>query len=191
MTGPSDLELLARLKGGDESALAHLLREYWPPLVAYAARLLQSHDAAQDMVQEAFVRLWQRRDEWSLEGSVRGLLYRITRNAALDVRRAQLARHQLVPASDDDAAAPPPDVRLEGMELEMKAADAVSRLPARRREVFLLARQDGLSYQEIALVLHLSPQTVANHMSLALRDLRQALSPFLDRDLSSEAEGAQ
>jgi RNA polymerase sigma-70 factor (ECF subfamily) len=68
---------------------------------------------------------------------------------------------------------------VQGAELQRLAAAAVSRLPERRREVFRLAREEGLSYQEIADILGLSTQTVANHMSLALADLRTALRPHI------------
>jgi RNA polymerase sigma-70 factor (ECF subfamily) len=67
------------------------------------------------------------------------------------------------------------------------AAAAVARLPDRRREVFRFAREEGLSYQEIAEVMNLSTQTVANHMSLAMADLRAALRPyFSDRTPSAQ-----
>jgi RNA polymerase sigma-70 factor (ECF subfamily) len=72
------------------------------------------------------------------------------------------------------------------------AAAAVTRLPERRREVFRLVREEGLSYQEIAEIMGLSTQTVANHMSLAMADLRAALKPhFPERTISTNgADGA-
>jgi len=75
----SDVPLLARMRSGDTGALDLLLEQYWAPLVTYSGRLLNSHDMAEDVVQEAFIRLWEHRERWSLEGSVRALLYKITR----------------------------------------------------------------------------------------------------------------
>ena len=75
-----------------------------------------------------------------------------------------------------------PDRTLELSELERAAAAAVASLPERRGEVFRLAREQALSYAEIADVMGLSVQTVANHMSLALSDLRAALRPHLDAE---------
>ena len=83
----SDVLLLARMRSGDAAALDLLLEQYWAPLVTYSGRLLNSHDMAEDVVQEAFIRLWEHRERWSLEGSVRALLYKITRNVATDVLR--------------------------------------------------------------------------------------------------------
>ena len=69
------------------------------------------------------------------------------------------------------------------------AAAAVARLPDRRREVFRLVREEGLSYKDVAELMELSSQTVANHMGLAMADLRTALKPFLSgRDESEEEE---
>jgi RNA polymerase sigma-70 factor (ECF subfamily) len=77
---------------------------------------------------------------------------------------------------------------VQGAELQRLAAAAVARLPERRREVFRLAREEGLSYQEIADILHLSLQTVANHTSLAMADLRTALRPYLSGQTDSNTE---
>jgi RNA polymerase sigma-70 factor (ECF subfamily) len=178
---PSDLVLLARIRSGDVEALEALLQEYWGSLKSYAARLLDSEDAADDLVQEAFIRLWEHRERWRLEGSVRALLYTITRNAALD-RRKSMRRRQRVQAGFQDLqrAVPTPAEQAEGRELHDAVQAAVADLPPRRKEVFMLARHDGLSYGQIAEVMGISIQTVANHFSLALADLRRSLADFLD-----------
>jgi RNA polymerase sigma-70 factor (ECF subfamily) len=79
---------------------------------------------------------------------------------------------------------------VHGAELKRLAAAAVAGLPPKRREVFRLVREEGLSYKEVAEALGLSPQTVANHMSLALADLRATLRPYLPVQDSSDAEGS-
>ena len=84
---------------------------------------------------------------------------------------------------DRPGPTPTPAEETIAADLRRAAAQAVSDLPPKRQEVFRLAREEGLSYAEIASVMDVSPQTVANQMSLALADLRRALSPFL-------AEGA-
>ncbi len=79
-----DQELISRLRAGDEQAVAKLLERHWSELVRYAYGLLGDWDGAEDVTQEAYVRLWANRNRWT-EGSSAALLYRITRNAALDV----------------------------------------------------------------------------------------------------------
>ena len=72
-----------------------------------------------------------------------------------------------------------PDRDVELSELDQAVASAIRKLPPRRREIFKLVRKSGFSYAEIAGIMGISRQTVANHMSLALSDLRVLLRPFL------------
>jgi RNA polymerase sigma-70 factor (ECF subfamily) len=171
-----DFELLPRIRNGDQDALATLIDRYWKPVVRYVAGLSGGMDAAEDAAQEAFVRLWERRGTLKASGSVRGLLFRMARNAALDEGRRRAARER----ADSRAPEVPgssPAHDLDNAELSDIVADAVSALPQRRRDVFLLVRHQGLSYKEVSQVLDLAPQTVANHLSMALADLRTALAP--------------
>ena len=172
-----DLSLMRRLRAGDEQALATLLSAHWTPVVSYAFGLLGRWDKAEDVAQDAFVRLWARRKKWS-SGSVGALVHRIARNAALDVlkspRHAAGREDPDMLASDDS-----PDRDVELSELNQAVSTAVGNLPPRRREIFKLVRESGFSYAEIAEIMEISKQTVANHMSLALTDLRVVLRPFL------------
>lgn len=179
-----DSELLERVRGGDAAALQGLLQNHWAPLVRYVRRMLPDPDDAQDIVQEAFVRLWTRRTRWKVEGSVRSLLFTITRNAALDELRRRTRRGRAARAFRGSTPPPLPSEVAAASALEQAAAAAVAALPPKRQEVFRLAREAGLSYSEIAEVMDVSPQTVANQMSLALADLRQALQPHLPEGAS-------
>jgi RNA polymerase sigma-70 factor (ECF subfamily) len=180
-----DLSLMRRLKAGDEQAMATLLAEHWTPVVRYAFGLLGSWDKAEDVAQDAFVRLWARRKGWS-SGSAGALIYRMARNAALDVLKSP--RHA-GPREDPDmlASANTPERDVELSELELAVAQAIGDLPPRRREIFKLVRESGFSYLEIAEIMEISTQTVANHMSLALTDLRVRLRLFLPGTPEAEA----
>lgn len=179
---PPDRELIEGIRAGDARTLSRLQTAYWDLLVQFAGRILDGSSDPQDVVQEAFIRLWTHRERWGDDGSVRSLLYTVTRNAALDERRrlARSARTSL--AADPPAPEPVPSEDAVAEELRRAAAEAVSRLPPKRQEVFRLAREEGLTYAEIAGVMGVSPQTVANQMSLALADLRRALEPHLVED---------
>lgn len=86
-----DGDLAARLVAGDVGTFALLLESYWRPLVAYAASMLGVRDAADDVVQETFIRLWENRARVKPTRSLRGYLYRLTRNLVIDeLRRARI-----------------------------------------------------------------------------------------------------
>jgi RNA polymerase sigma-70 factor (family 1) len=178
-----DTDLLQQVRGGHAPALKALMDRHWAPLVTYAARLLQSWDAAEDVTQEAFVRVWERRESWNPTGSVQGLLYRMVRNLALDARKAGERAHrraeQAVPVSGLSPAPTPLDV-VSATELEEALRRAVGTLSERRREVYELARLEGLSYQDIGEVLDIAPQTVANHLCAAIAQLRTQLADHLE-----------
>ena len=171
--------LVSRVRSGDAEAFERILHSYWAPLVRFARRVLPEADDPQDVVQDVFVKLWKRRDSLSVDGSVQALLFTMTRNAALDGvrRRDRHARAMTGYAGSGSEALPAQVAAAE--ELAAAARAAVAALPPKRREVYRLVREEGLTYEEVAEVLTLSPQTVANHMSLALADLRKALRHHL------------
>jgi RNA polymerase sigma-70 factor (ECF subfamily) len=127
-----------------------------------------------------------RRKELRIEGSFRALLYTFARNAAIDELRRGARRTGLSANFDPPAPQPSPLAALEESELRGVADAAIASLPPRRREIFRLARTEGLTYKEIAEVLGLSPQTVANQMSRALTALHEALDPIFKDRTSSE-----
>ena len=166
--------LMAAIRGGSQSALGQLMDLCWPELVRYAARQLGEVDLARDIVQEAFIQIWERRRAWEPRGSARAYLYRIVRNLLIDekrrqgVRRRWAARQELSPASRPAT----PDEKL----LTEVFETVVASLPDRRREVFELVSMRGLSHADAAAVMNLSAQTVANQMSSALRTVRKAVT---------------
>lgn len=179
----SQAELFRRLRADDESALEIVLREHWVPLVTYLSRSLTSPDAAEDVAQRTFLRFWDRRRRWSAEGSLRGLLFRIARNLAISEQRRRGARRRAIDRlaeHGDRPRQPTPLDAVENDELGCAIERAIEKLPERRREAFVLRCVHGLSYREIADVMDISQQTVANQISRALTTLRRSLAHLLD-----------
>ncbi len=175
----ADIALLARVLNGDKSGLASLLDRHWLSLVRYSLSILNDRDAAEDVAKEVFVRLWEHRETWGLEGSVLGLLFRMTRNLSLDEQRQRDACQRAASRASELPAPPCPTESIQNKEVDSAIQIALASLPQRRRGVFTLVRQHGLSYRETAEALEIAPQTVANHLSMALADLREALTPVL------------
>jgi RNA polymerase sigma-70 factor (ECF subfamily) len=162
-------------------SLEQLLIRYWTPLVAYASRLLGDSQAAEDVVQRAFVRLWENRYPIESEEAARALLYRVVRNLVSNEWRHERVHDRWV--SDqwvDEPLSVSQDNHIEYDEMRAAIETAVEQLPPKRREIFVLSRYHGLSNNEIASVLAISPQTVANQLVSALRTLRDVLNPEAD-----------
>ena len=176
-------DLVERIRGGDAAALDTLMDRYWEPLVSYAGQLLGNWDSAEDVTQEAFVRIWERRETWDAKGSVKALLYRIVRNLALDLRKVREREGERARrVASAVAPVPTPLDVTSSSELEMAFHAALENLSPRRREVYELVRFRGLSYREVGEILDLAPQTVANHLSAAVALLRERLSPFMGEE---------
>ncbi len=182
-TTASDESLMMLIRDDDAMALHQIMQRYWRPLLAYTAHILRDRDAAADVVQSTFIRLWQKRQAWTPSGTVSAYLHRIARNAALNECRARAAREQRDDAQANHLGASPhtPLQSLEEKELRAALQVALQRLPSRRKEVYLLARDEELSYHEIAARMGISPQTVANQLSAAVVDLRRHLTELLER----------
>lgn len=178
---------MARVRHGDAAAFEQVVRRYWDSLVSYADRLVGDPDTARDAVQAMFARIWERRAQWQEEQSVRTYFYRAIRNRVFDVHRRTRAwkRWSARVRIELRRVSPSPAEVVEQAELAEIIEQAIRALPERRREVFVLAQLQNFSYREVAELLNMAPQTVANHMSLALRDLRSTLGPYFSTRLQA------
>lgn len=170
-----DLLVMGRLQAGDPAALDELIDRYWQPIVAYSCQMAVDQDSACDVAQEVFMRLWRRRERWDPRGSVRVWLFRTARNLIISEHRKQKVRARLINIVEtvrtplDDA---------EDEELQQAITVALRCLSERRREAFTLFFLRGLSYREIADIMSIQPQSVANHLQAAIAQLRSALVEF-------------
>lgn len=179
-----DSELIARIQGGDEAAFELLFREHYGRLCLLATRMLRSDAAAEELVQELLFNIWQQRERWEITGTIAGYLYGAVRNRALNqLRRQQLEQQWRESAQWDvvplHSATPTPDDHLASSELAAAIDQVVAELPPRCRQAFILRRQQNLSYQEIARVMHIAPKTVEVQIGAALRTLRARLASWL------------
>jgi RNA polymerase sigma-70 factor (ECF subfamily) len=162
--------------------MSRILREFWGPLVAYADRLLDDHAAAQDVVQRAMIRLWERDHAIPGGDGLRPFLYHMVRNLVANEWRRSVnhdRRFTSLDAEDEGEVTLRPDVAFDAVDLEAAVLRAIELLPRRRREVVVLSRFHGLTNAQIAEVLGISPQTVANQLVSALRELRTCLADRL------------
>ena len=182
-TGPPDEgELLARLRAGDEEAFATIFRTTYPGLVVTVTRLLGERALAEEVVQDVLLELWRRRDTLLLSGTVAGYLFQAARNRALNRLRHDRTARRGEPYVRPPSARPSADAAAISSELAAAVRAAIEALSAPQREVFLMSRDQGMTYQEIALLLGLSVKSVEARMGRALKELRDRLADWLPPD---------
>lgn len=178
----ADCSLMERVQRDDDAALTLIVERHWAPLVSYSTKIVGTVDVAEEVVQETFVRLWERRAKWIPGGSVRSFLFHTARNLGLGSLRHLEVRRRTEPEVRRalHAHAPSPLDELTDQELRLTVWSALDALPPRRRQALILVRLRGYSLDEAAAEMKLSRQTVANHISLALDDLELLLRKHID-----------
>lgn len=187
MPEPDHPEAGPGLDLADRATFTAIFRRFYAPLARYARRLTGDSAATEDVLQDVFVRLWEKRETLTVEVSLQALLYTMVRNRALKLRRR--ARWFAADVSAEDVLALRPVAPTGGQAVD---ADILRRrlyrwiddLPTRRREAFVLSRYHGLTHREIAGVMGVSERTVDTHILLALRELRSRLDDFQTENLS-------
>ena len=185
MTTPTapcpDDALMQQAATGDTAAFAQLIRTHQRRVVGYASRLLGGDtDAAHDIAQEVFLSVWRGRGQYSAQGRFAVYLLQITRRAALDrLRRRPLATDTWDAWADAPAPTPTPEAAVAAATFDAAVQEALARLPAGQRDVFVLSHYEQLSYREIADLLGCPMGTVASRKNSAVHALREMLRPWL------------
>lgn len=161
-----------------ELLFAELFRKHECRLYTLAQQLTKSEQYAKDVIQEVFIKLWERRQDLSRIENIEAWLYRMTENKVIDFLRKAAADGRLkeaiwknLPMQEDD-----PEVLIETKEYHQIIRKAIESLPAQRKLIYQLNREKGLNYQEIAQTLQISKHTVKNQLSTALQSIRRFLA---------------
>ncbi len=174
-TDDSFIRWSERLQSSDQRAFSELFEAMHVALLRYAWRFTGEQEAARDIVQDAFLKLWLIRTDVDPKRSLKALLYTMVRNLALNHKRAAQHTNGAFPEHDLYDPAPAADQQVEASMLDQRLRQFIEQMPNRRREAFMLSRYEGLSHEEIAHVMNLTPRTVNTHIVLALKDLRNRL----------------
>jgi RNA polymerase sigma-70 factor (ECF subfamily) len=176
--------IVVRLRANDDSALSELMGAYFDAVADVAFHYVRTIDAARDVAQTVFIRVWEHRHSLEVSGNIVHYLRRSARNAALDAldRNAAAARLAATVALDLELFHPHDDnsglSAVEAHELTEAVRHAVGDLPPRVREVALLYLEQGLEPGEIAQVLGTAPRTVYNQLRRAMQHLTQVLGAW-------------
>ena len=178
MTDPDIIPQIAR---GNKNAFESLFKSHYANLCGYAVKYVWEIDQAEEIVQDLFFNLWNKRNDLYISSSVESYLFRAVRNACLNYLKHKKIRDNYVTAVQESYS---PGLGLddnpvETLELQKKIDESIESMPTERKKIFLLSRYDGLKYKEIADKLGISVKTVEAQMGKALKYLREELKEFM------------
>jgi RNA polymerase sigma-70 factor (ECF subfamily) len=188
-----DHDLVQRIRVGDTTAFAEVYRTHYVPLIKIAIRYLESLDAAEDVLHDVFMALWDRRAELVVQHQLRTYLVSAVRHRAIDEVRKRILTERIadgarggetpgseMPVPGMGKAPESADQMLQDEEIGRAIVSALQRLPERSRRVLLLRWQRRMSYEEIAQVLGISVAAAKQQGSRGLAALRPFLEQFME-----------
>lgn len=168
---------------GDEKAFELLFKKYYEPLTRFAWRYVNSKAVSEELVQEVFTIMWENTTDWDTEkgSSIRPYLYKSVKNLALNYLKHQGVRDNYDKEWMEQKETPGIEYRDTYREERIRDAitTAIEELPERCKMTYKLHRHDGLTYQEISVVMDVSVKTVESQMTRTLRILRERLAYLL------------
>lgn len=177
----SDQQLLTRLHNDDKGALEIIFKTYYAPLVRFAKNILKNEAQAEDIVQEVFLKVWDKRNDINIMTSFKSYLYMAVRNHCFNTLKTNERKHWLNDdlENDHNFAINDTIATIEAKQLNKKINEIINLLPEKCRITFQLSRFENMSYKEIAESMDVSVKTVENQIGKALSILRKSLLPYL------------
>lgn len=179
----TETEVWSRFCLGEQAAFDFLFADYYRYLFKIAYTMLRDEAQAKDAVQEFWIRLWQRREQLEIKGSLKPYLQRVMVNLCLE----QLRKQQRSPFTDRIPEQQTENREMEREELKTALESAINKLPEQCRLIFRMSRIEEMSHKAIAEALQISPKTVENQIGKALKNLRSELAPWLNTFLLATA----
>jgi len=174
----TDQELFCMVAQADEAAFSEIFRRYDKRIYPFVLKMIKTNAVAEELTQEIFIKLWFNRQKLNVVNNPSSYLFTIAANHTLDHIRQKLNERKMLNSLSDILTNNSSNNAEESMlfrDCEALVQQAVLGLPAQQKKVYTLSRQQGLINEEIARQLNLSPNTVRNHLSEALRSIRAFL----------------
>lgn len=182
-----DCNLLLQIKTGNEQAFRLVYEKYHKPLYLFALKYLRSKVLAEDAVHDVFIKLWNNKRKLDTSGSLKGFLFTATKNHVLNMLtsdKEKMKKHILLQYEGEEDRQMPNNVSYLSEYWEL-CQQAVLQLPERRREVFELRNNEGLTNEEIAQYLEISENTVKVHYYKATNFIREFVMQNIARKTGS------
>lgn len=175
----NDQFLFAQMHLGKEESFDFIFRKYYKILVVQAIRFVHDQDSAQSLVQDCFIKFWEKRREISGVGNLYSYLFFMMRNRCIDHLREQHRNNHFLITSQTDIPEYLAEEKIEANDLSSHLWQEIAKLPDRCRKAFEYSRIDGLTYPQIAKKMGISNKAVEALVSRALKSLRTNLIDLL------------
>jgi RNA polymerase sigma-70 factor (ECF subfamily) len=186
---PTDPQLIRQIQAGDTVAFETFFARYRQAMQAHVARIVCEPAATEDLVQEVFLRVWTRAEQWQGSGSVKGWLYRIATNLSLNHLRSVKRRPQQpleIPTDDGDddnpvpgwmvdASALTPEAQLEIVEQQKLLGQLIETLPPDKQDVFRMVYDDEMDLHSVATALEIPEGTVKSRLYHSRKKIAEQL----------------
>jgi RNA polymerase sigma-70 factor (ECF subfamily) len=176
----NETEIVKAIQAGNEKSFELFFKSNYQRLCRYAFTFMKDKDEAEEIAQNVFVTMWEKRNSLSIETSIDSYMFRAVRNASLNKIKHQKVRqdYSAEQVAILSSAEPSTHLTLKN-ELQKQINEAIESLPEQCRIIFKLSRFEELKYSEIAEHMNLSVKTVENQMGKALRIMRDKLKDYL------------
>ena len=180
MTSELEHKFIKKLSEGDQGAFRVVFEHYYPRVHEFIRRIVKSEVLAEDIAQDIFVKVWERREIFGVEiHSFSKYIYIMSRNAAINAIRRTGRVAPLLDEASNSLDSTSVEESYYAREKELIIRLTVCQMPEQRRRIFEMSRYMGMDNQTIATTLNLSKKTVENHLTLALKTLRSVLAVWI------------
>lgn len=162
-----------------QNEFEELFRLYYQDCIRFAYSFMKNTTDSEEIVQEVFLKLWQKRDAIEIQTSAKGYLMAAIRNKAYEHLRKLTTMPKFLPEDNVPDHLSVNELHFENKQLDIALKQAVNELPPKCREVFLLSRHHQLKYKQIAEHMDISVKTVENHIGKALKILHSSIEHLL------------
>ena len=164
------------IASGSHTAYKELFMTYFPKVKSFIVHFVKSEATAEDLAQEVFVRIWENREKLAPVQSVNSYVYRMARNATLNYIEHKQVEKKYMEQYEGDITDHSIEEELYARETELLVRLTVDSMPSQRKKIYLMSREEGLKNDEIAERLNITKKTVENHLNIALKEIRKAIS---------------
>jgi RNA polymerase sigma-70 factor (ECF subfamily) len=188
MKGDDQNDLVKNLRNDDKKAFEVVFNSLYTKLFNFTKGYVVDHEVARELVQEAFIKLWEVRKTLNPDTNIQAFLFTITRNSALNYlkhiairksKEASMRKQQYELELNYYALLNSTEEKMAYDELKLKIDKAVNKLPDKCKQIFMFSRFDGLKHKEIAEKLNISVSTIETQITIALKRLKKELKNYL------------